>query len=166
MLNLWHRGCLLARSMSPAEARTRAILALPCVLLSKPTFAEVLRETGERAIQPVPACETLRKGKRFNVLFDRVDVDKLVQTAADVTCRTFIVPDNIKGKISIIGPDQGHGNVSAEEFYSAFLAALDANGMTVVRSGSFFRIPRSRRRTSQRSKPWWIRTRSIPMRKW
>ena len=126
--------------MSPAEARTRAILALLSVLLSKPAFAEELKKTPERAIQPVPACETLRKGRRFNVLFDRVDVDKLVQTAADVTCRTFIVPDNIKGKISIIGPDQGHGNVSAEEFYSAFLAALDANGMTIVRSGSFFRI--------------------------
>ena len=93
-----------------------------------------------RAIKPVPACEAFGKDKRFNVYFQHVDVEKLIQTVADATCRTFIVPDSIKGKISIIGPDGGHGEIDAEQFYTAFLASLDANGLTVVHSGNFFRI--------------------------
>jgi len=104
-----------------------------------PAGAQV-EEERSRAIKPVPACETFGKGKRFNVYFQHVDVEKLIQTVADATCRTFIVPDSIKGKISIIGPDEGHGEIDAEQFYTAFLASLDANGLTVVHSGSFFRI--------------------------
>src|SRR5262249_5840897 len=125
--------------MSPVEARTETILALVCALLSDPTFGEVLSNGRPHAIEPLPACKQ-RKERVFNVLFDRVDVEKLIQTAADVTCRTFIVPDNVKGKISIIGPDDGQGKISAEEFYSAFLAALDVSGLTVLPSGAFFRI--------------------------
>src|SRR5215472_12517816 len=123
----WHRGCFFLRSMSPVEARTKTILALVCALLSNPTFAEALSDGRSLAIEPLPACKQ-RKDRIFNVLFDRVDVEKLIQTAADVTCRTFI------------GPDDGHGKISAEEFYSAFLAALDVSGLTVLPSGAFFRI--------------------------
>jgi general secretion pathway protein D len=126
--------------MLSVEARSETILALACAFLSSPAAAEAPKKGHSRAIEPVPACEALRKDRRFNVLFERVDVEKLVQTAADVTCHTFIVPDNIKGKISIIGPDKGQGEISADQFYSAFLAALDANGLTILRSGAFFRI--------------------------
>src|SRR6185437_14587705 len=71
-----------------------------------------------------PSCSEVRKKARFNVYFEKVDIEKLVQTVSDATCRTFILGDNVRGKISIIGPDNGKVDVSADEFYAAFLAAL------------------------------------------
>jgi general secretion pathway protein D len=87
-----------------------------------------------------PSCSEVRKKARFNVYFEKVDIDKLVQTVSDATCRTFILGDNVRGKISIIGPDNGKVDVSADEFYAAFLAALDANQLAVVPQGRFSKI--------------------------
>ena len=87
-----------------------------------------------------PSCSEVRKKARFNVYFEKVDIEKLVQTVSDATCRTFILGDNVRGKISIIGPDNGKVDVSADEFYAAFLAALDANQLAVVPQGRFSKI--------------------------
>ena len=87
-----------------------------------------------------PNCSEVRKKARFNIYFDKVDIEKLVQTVSDATCRTFILGDNVRGKISIIGPDNGKVDVSADEFYAAFLAALDANQLAVVPQGRFSKI--------------------------
>ena len=57
-----------------------------------------------------------------------------------MTGKMFILPENIRGKISIIGPKHGEAKVSLEEVYQAFLSALDANGITVYPSGKFHRI--------------------------
>ncbi|HSP20215.1 MAG TPA: hypothetical protein VLQ79_11915, partial [Myxococcaceae bacterium] len=78
-----------------------------------------------------PSCSDVRRKARFNIYFDKVDIEKLVQTVSDATCRTFILGDNVRGKISIIGPDNGKVDVSPDEFYAAFLAALDANQLAV-----------------------------------
>jgi len=97
------------------------------------------------ATTPTPSCEEIRKQARFNIYFDKVDIDKLVQTVSDATCRTFILPENIRGKISIIGPENGKVEVSADEFYAAFLASLDANGFAVYRQGKFQKIVEKQR---------------------
>lgn len=112
---------------------------LPLVLLSlMPALAH-----GE----PRAGCAELRKSARFTVYFERVDLEKLVQTVSDATCRSFLVGENVKGKISIIGPENGKLMLDAEQFYAAFLAALDVNGFTAVTQGRFTRIiekPRAR----------------------
>jgi general secretion pathway protein D len=87
-----------------------------------------------------PSCEETRRKGRYNIYFDKVDIEKLVQTVADVTCRTFILPENIRGKISIIGPENGKVEVDSEQFYAAFLAALDANSLSVYANGKFMKI--------------------------
>ena len=87
-----------------------------------------------------PNCSEVRKKARFNVYFDKVDIEKLVQTVSNATCRTFILGDNVRGKISIIGPDNGKVDVGPDEFYAAFLAALDANQLAVVPYGRFYKI--------------------------
>src|SRR6185436_2879444 len=51
-----------------------------------------------------------------------------------------IMPENVRGKISIIGPEAGKQPVSADEFYAAFLAALDANSLAVYPHGRFLKI--------------------------
>ncbi|RKH51646.1 type II secretion system secretin GspD, partial [Corallococcus aberystwythensis] len=88
----------------------------------------------------VPSCEQARRNARYGIYFDKVDIEKLVQTVSDATCRTFILPENVRGKISIIGPENGRVEVDADSFYSAFLAALDANGLAVYPYGRFLKI--------------------------
>src|SRR4051812_37539206 len=38
----------------------------------------------------VPSCEQARRNARYGIYFDKVDIEKLVQTVSDATCRTFI----------------------------------------------------------------------------
>ncbi|QDE67655.1 MULTISPECIES: type II secretion system secretin GspD [Myxococcus] len=87
-----------------------------------------------------PTCEEARRNARYGIYFDKVEIEKLVQTVADATCRTFILPENVRGKISIIGPENGRVEVNADAFYSAFLASLDANGLAVYQYGRFMKI--------------------------
>ncbi|EPX58585.1 general secretion pathway protein D [Cystobacter fuscus DSM 2262] len=91
-------------------------------------------------VRPTPTCEEVRRRARYNIYFDKVDIEKLVQTVSDATCRTFILPENVRGKISIIGPENGRVEVDADQFYAAFLAALDANGLSVYQHGRFLKI--------------------------
>ncbi|HET9450633.1 MAG TPA: secretin N-terminal domain-containing protein, partial [Aggregicoccus sp.] len=105
---------------------------------------------GERQITPqqeaqagartTPTCEQVRRSARYSIYFDKVDIEKLIQTVSDATCRTFILPENVRGKVSIIGPENGRLEVNADEFYAAFLASLDANGLAVYPSGRFMKI--------------------------
>jgi general secretion pathway protein D len=90
--------------------------------------------------RPVPSCEEVRKNAKYGIYFDKVDIEKLVQTVSDATCKTFILPENVRGKISIIGPENGKVEVNAEQFYAAFLAALDANNLSVYPYGKFLKI--------------------------
>jgi len=122
-------------------ARMRAVeLSLPVlVVVGSGLLGEQVRAS-TRELEPAGACEGLHRRERFKILFQHVEIEKLIQTVADATCRTFIVPDTVKGKISVIGPDHGRGEVDAEGFYAAFLAALEANGLTILRSGGFFRV--------------------------
>jgi general secretion pathway protein D len=114
---------------------------------------------GERQISPTspsaesgggngkgkPSCEEARRKGKWAILFSpAVDIDKLVQAVADATCKTFILTENVRGKIQIIGPEQGRSEVDADQFYAAFLLALDANGWTVTPAGRFMKIVEKR----------------------
>ncbi len=108
---------------------------------------------------PAPRC---RKNAKYGIYFDKVEIEKLVQTVADATCRTFILPENVRGKISIIGPENGKVEVNGDQFYAAFLAALDANGLTVYQNGQFLKIVDKRRRSRRRSRPCSTRSSRTP----
>ncbi len=97
-------------------------------------------QTQQQVDKQRATCEQVRRKARFNVYFDKVEIEKLVQTVADATCKTFILPENIRGKISIIGPEMGRVEVTADEFYRAFLAALDANSLAVYQQGDFLKV--------------------------
>ncbi len=132
------------------------LLLLPVALAQRPP--QPPRPIGERQIQPsLPAapqanapgapaqnkpktCEEVRRKARFGIYFDKVEIEKLVQTVSDATCKTFILPENVRGRISIIGPENGRVEVSADEFYQAFLAALDANSLAVYPHGRYLKI--------------------------
>ena len=102
-------------------------------------FVALLLSLTARA-EPRAGCAELRKTARFTVYFEHVELEKLVQTISDATCRSFIVAEGVRGKISIVGPESGKVMLDAEQFYAAFLAALDANGLAAVPQGRFTRI--------------------------
>ncbi|MBX7113347.1 MAG: type II secretion system secretin GspD [Myxococcaceae bacterium] len=89
---------------------------------------------------PKPTCEEVRKKARYNIYFEKVDIEKLVQQVSDATCKTFILPENVRGKITIVGPENGRAEVDGEGFYAAFLAALDANSLSLYPHGKFLKI--------------------------
>ncbi|MDX2014805.1 MAG: type II secretion system secretin GspD [Myxococcaceae bacterium] len=94
--------------------------------------------------EPRAGCLELKRTARFTVYFDKVDLEKLVQTVSDATCLSFLVSDGVKGRISIVGPENGKLQLDADAFYAAFLAALDANGLAAVPQGRFVRIVEKR----------------------
>jgi general secretion pathway protein D len=87
---------------------------------------------------------TQTKTKKWKLKFDKVDIEELVKQISDMTGKLFILPENVRGKISIIGPEHGSAEVSEAEVYAAFLAALDANGLTLYQTGKFLRIEEKR----------------------
>jgi general secretion pathway protein D len=97
----------------------------------------IVTPVGERK---TPTCEEVRHKARYNIYFDKVDIEKLVQTVSDATCKTFILPESVRGKISIIGPENGKVEVDADQFFGAFLAALDVNNLNVTPYGKFLKI--------------------------
>ena len=77
----------------------------------------------EKQIKPIEpkgkgkkSCEEANKNRKFGVYFDKVDLTNLVQAAADATCKTFIIASSFSGKISILGPENGIAEVSADRF--------------------------------------------------
>ncbi len=68
--------------------------------------------------------------------FDEADIAEVVKTISDVTGYNFILPDNLRGKITILSPTP----VSANEMYAAFLSALETAGFAVYQVGRFRKI--------------------------
>ncbi|MHB8420299.1 MAG: type II secretion system secretin GspD [Myxococcales bacterium] len=86
----------------------------------------------------------LEKNGRFKLDFDKVEIADLVQSISDITGKLFILPENIHGKITIIGPKHGTEWVTAAEAYAAFLAALDSNNLALYPMGKFNKIVEKR----------------------
>ncbi len=88
----------------------------------------------------VDVAERLKSGK-FNFEFSKADIMDVVKAISNLTQRNFIIPEKVKTqKITILSP----GQITAAEAYSVFLAALESNGITVVRSGKFYKLVESK----------------------
>lgn len=87
--------------------------------------------------------EARRRGK-FQLNFDKAEIADVVQTMSDFTGKLFIVPENIRGKITIVGPENGTGLVTADQAYAAFLSALEANNWTVYPVGQYLKLVEKR----------------------
>lgn len=80
--------------------------------------------------------ETKRKKARYQMDFDKVDIQEVIKFISQWTNKNFILPENIRGKITIIGPQ----DVTADEAYQAFLAALQTNNLTIAPTGKFLKV--------------------------
>ncbi|HYI02735.1 type II secretion system secretin GspD [Hyalangium sp.] len=145
-LSPWSLLLCLALATSPAWAQRRPPAGTPAApgerqINPQPNAATPGGEGAPKGEgRTTPSCEEARRRARYGIYFDKVDIEKLVQTVSDATCRTFILPENVRGKISIIGPENGRVEVDADQFYAAFLAALDSNGLSVYPHGRFLKI--------------------------
>lgn len=87
-------------------------------------------DSGPAAVstQRAPCVES--KGK---ITMDYIDapVADVVKYMAEITCKNFIIKDDLSGKITIIS----HQQVSVSEAYEAFLSALEVVGYTTVAVG-------------------------------
>ncbi|MCX7959178.1 MAG: hypothetical protein N3B13_09035, partial [Deltaproteobacteria bacterium] len=117
----------------------------------KETKAEVKREDnvpkgnvlkGEEKAEILEASESSSclksRGKGpYKLDFNKADIIDIVKFISELTCKNFIIPDNLRqGKITIMSPEP----ISAEEVYRAFLSALEVNKITIVPAGKYLKL--------------------------
>ncbi len=86
----------------------------------------------------------VKKDHKYQLNFDKVEIADLVQQVADMTGKLFILPENIHGRITLIGPKHGTEFITADEVYAAFLAVLDANNLAIYPTGKYNKIVEKR----------------------
>ncbi len=76
---------------------------------------------------------------RFLLAFNKADIVDVLEQASRWTCRNFIYTDETaRGKITLLSKTP----VTPEEAYSAFLAALSANGIALYQTGKYWKLVR------------------------
>jgi general secretion pathway protein D len=94
---------------------------------------------GEATITPANGRCVPMQG-RFMLSFNKADVVDVLEQASRWTCRNFIYTDDVaRGKITLLSKTA----VTAEEAYAAFLAAMNANNITVYPTGKYYRLGRA-----------------------
>lgn len=81
-------------------------------------------------------CKVATGKTPFN--FDKASIQEILDAIARLRCMNFILSDQVKGKndISIVSRTP----VSVAQAYAAFLSALEANGMSLVPAGSYWKV--------------------------
>ena len=77
-----------------------------------------------------------RRSTRVKLDFEKTPIQEVVETISEMTGKNFILPDNIRGNVTILSPQ----SVSPAAAYAAFIAALEANNLAVYRAGSYYKI--------------------------
>jgi general secretion pathway protein D len=94
-------------------------------------------KAGITEISPHSECLKAKGKGPFKLDFQKADIIDVVKFISELTCKNFIIPDNLRqGKITIISP-QG---VSVDEAYQAFLSALEVNKLTIVPTGRYLKL--------------------------
>ncbi len=86
--------------------------------------------------------DELRKRKGlFSFEFSKAEIIDVVKAMSDMTRQNFIIPEKIKGqRITILSPTK----ITAQEAYRVFYTALASNGITIVKSGKFYKLSESK----------------------
>ncbi|MBI5526527.1 MAG: type II secretion system secretin GspD [Deltaproteobacteria bacterium] len=94
-------------------------------------------KAGITEVSPHSECLKAKGKGPFKLDFQKADIIDVVKFISELTCKNFIIPDNLRqGKITIISP-QG---VSVDEAYQAFLSALEVNKLTIVPTGRYLKL--------------------------
>ena len=74
--------------------------------------------------------------KQVTIDFVDVDIRDFIKYISELTENTFVIDENVRGKVSI----QTRTKVSVEEAYRIFESVLEVHGYTLVPSGEFTKI--------------------------
>src|SRR5216683_44347 len=94
------------------------------------------RATEPPATPPVEKKDIHTNAKTVVMSFDKRDLAEVIQFVSQFTQRNFILPERISGKITILS----NAPIPADEVWSVFLAALDANNWAVYPVGSYWKV--------------------------
>ena len=90
-------------------------------------------------------CRRVPLDQMMSIDFKDLPMQEFVRLMACLTGKRFMLAQGVSGKITIMSPEP----VTMYEAYKAFLSALEANNLTIVRRGAFLRIvPKTKARTS------------------
>ncbi len=87
-------------------------------------------------VAPVDHKDVGKNAKTVLMSFDKRDLAEVIQFVSQFTQRNFILPERISGKITILS----NAPIPADEVWSVFLAALDANNWAVYPVGSYWKL--------------------------
>jgi general secretion pathway protein D len=96
----------------------------------------VLFLAGDILAQPPAVSRTGQRGEMVTLDFKDVELSALVKTISELTGKNFLYDSSLKGKATIISPQQ----MSIDEAYELFLTVLSVKGFTVVPSGKVNKI--------------------------
>lgn len=86
----------------------------------------------------------VRPDARYRFRFDAAEVAKVVPVIADMTCKMIVLaPGTETARITIATPESG--DFTAEQFFRAFVAAVEVNGLAVTEKDGIVRIAPARR---------------------
>jgi len=69
-----------------------------------------------------------------------IEIKEMIKIMAELTGKRFIYSDKISGKISIVSKEP----ISVAAAWKAFLSSLQMNDLTIIRSGKFLKVIKSR----------------------
>ena len=136
------------------RTRRLGILCLIALLVMITTVPPQTGYTARLATEEAPAKKitprgTAQDGKRdgkgatertisFNLR--NADIVQVVNLISELTGKSFLVDDKVRGKVTIIAPTE----VTPEEAYQIFLSVLEIQGFTIVPQGPIIKIIPSR----------------------
>jgi general secretion pathway protein D len=85
-------------------------------------------------------CTVNPKG-RYTVHFDRAELVKVIDTIAEITCKTIVLASGIEDTFITISTPKDAG-LTPDQFFAVFVAAVEANGLKLVEKGGIVRITR------------------------
>ena len=107
----------------------KAVLAL--VIAGTTAEIAIAGEAASAVGRPSATAEDL-----IAVDFQEVELQTLIKFISDVTKRSFVFDDRVRGKVSIVAAQK----MSVEQVYAAFQSALHLAGFTTVTSGTITKI--------------------------
>src|SRR5512133_3523945 len=86
-----------------------------------------------------PTAAARNRPSQVTLDFKDVELTDLIQTISEMTGKTFIYDDSVKGKVTIVSPR----GMSMNEAYQVFLSVLNVKGYAIVPSGKANKIVRT-----------------------
>ena len=111
--------------------------------LKKPEDINVIKVTANYG-EKYP-CKVVPLDKLVSIDFQNLKLEDFTKLIACMTGKRFLLSSGVSGQITIMSPEP----VTMYEAYKAFLSALEANNLTTVKRGKFYRIvAKTKARTS------------------